>query len=772
MNLGKRAAFLIFPVIAAGYALAAIQVYSSQSSSITKLEQTRLDNRLIELKSSFASYQSFVNGFILNVSSGDKLRDFLQEKDDAYRIISLRNGIDRYVSSFQTENLGIASFAALNPDLETKYYFDNGTDPFSTVSPAQLEFAEQLIRDNRFEGGIHRPEGNGSRIIQGHILDSSTFTKPLRVNSEGAVVLLASIEPLMFDRLIAETRAEYQAKISYIESPPQEKADLHAWAELVPGHVLLIEAAPEYLATRKAELKTSLLLSVIVLSVSTFALIIFLIRKFVTRPVSELDQQLDLVMQNKSRNIDKPIQRDEIGRLGLKFHELHKQLTQMLDQTQKMSRSDALTKLPNRVAFNEIAQQKIIESEKNEQRLSFIYVDLDNFKFVNDKYGHDVGDNLLRAFSQKMLTLLQIQQSSDTWIRMFRLSGDEFAIIVEGLGDTNLKAFSTKILRLFETGFHFDQGTFPVTASLGIASYPDDGHTVSQLISNADLAMYQAKYQGKNRYAFYSLEIAEQSRRQVDIEEQLKKIDFDEEFRLVYMPIIGRDNQCASCEVLLRWESPVLGHVGPAEFIPIAETTGQFIKIDHWVIDKAVASLPQIRSLLGKDVKISINISSAQLATEDIKEHINGVLHKYKVSGSNIEIEITETYNLEQIENVLDRLGIFKGEDFAVVIDDFGVGNTSLMQLIGCPIDKIKLDKVFVERLTLTHKEELIAAFIDLCHIQNIEVTAEGVETEQQCRLLLNAGCDYLQGYYFSKPKELSELAGFRQDERRLQMSG
>jgi EAL domain-containing protein (putative c-di-GMP-specific phosphodiesterase class I) len=294
---------------------------------------------------------------------------------------------------------------------------------------------------------------------------------------------------------------------------------------------------------------------------------------------------------------------------------------------------------------------------------------------------------------------------------------------------------------------------------VGIAVFPDDGHTVTQLISNADLAMYQAKHAGKNRYAFYSREIAEQSRRLVNVEEQLNKMDPDEELRLVYMPIVDRNKQCVCCEVLLRWDSPVLGNVSPVEFMPIAESSGQFVKIDYWVIDKAISTLSQIRKNLGEDVKLSINISSAQLGSEQVTRYLNEILKKYNVSGSDIEIEITETYNLEQIENTLDRLDIFLDQEFSIVIDDFGVGNTSLMQLIDCPIDKIKLDRDFVDRVTRTHKEELIKAFIKLCHIQNIEVTAEGIETEQQYQLLLDAECDYLQGYYFSRPKPLSDLA-------------
>lgn len=764
MNLSRRAAFLVFPVIAAGYTLAAIQVYSSQSSSITRLEQTRLDNRLIELKSSFDSYQSFINGFILNVSNGDKLRDFLREKDDAYRIISLRNGIDRYVSGFQQKNFGVASFAVVNPELESEYYFENSTNPFSTISPDQIKFAEALFKEGRFDGRTHNIRSDTSQIIQGRIIHAYTFTQPHRINFDHSILLLASIEPVMYDQLIAETKAEYSARISYHKTPPVQTPKLDAWTKLEPAYILHVEPDESYLAALKAELVSWLSLAVFLLSLSTFALLIFLIRKFITHPVSILDHQLELVVQNKLKNIDKPTQKDEIGRLGAKFHELYKELSHILDHTREMSRTDSLTGLCNRIAFNDVAQHRIHEAERNKEKLCFMYVDLDNFKFVNDKYGHDVGDSLLRAFSHKMINLLEMYRSPEVWMKMFRLSGDEFSIVVQGFAHADIKDFSTKVLLLFDNGFHFDQGTFPVTASLGIAIYPEDGHTVTQLISNADLAMYQAKYEGKNRYAFYSREIAEQSRRQVNIEEQLNKIDPDKEFHLVYMPIVDRNNRCVCCEVLLRWESPVLGNVSPAEFIPIAESSGQFIKIDCWVIEKAISMLPQVREHLGEEVKLSINISSAQLGSEQVKHYLNEVLRKYDVSGSDIEIEITETYNLEQLVNTLDRLDIFRDQEFSIVIDDFGVGNTSLMQLVDCPIDKIKLDRDFVDRVTRAHKEELISAFIKLCHTQKIEVTAEGIETEQQYLLLLNAGCDYLQGYYFSKPKSLADLAEYGKD--------
>jgi len=763
MNLSKRAALLIFPVIAAGYSLAALQVYSTQSHSITRLEQTRLDNRLIELKSSFDSYQSFVDGFILNVSTGDKLRIFLQQSDDAYRMISLRNSIDRYVSGFQKSNMGVASFAVLNPRLETEYYFEDSTDPFSSISQEQLEFAEQLFNQGHFEGNTHKTTDNKSRIIHARVLNSSTFKRPLRISSENSVLLMTSIEPVMYDRLIAETRNEYNASITYLATPPDSAATLSSWKELKLGYILYVAPDAAYLTTLKSDLRSWLILAVLILSISTFGLLILLIRKFITQPVSKLDYQLEQVMQKRLHNIDKPAHNDEISRLGIRFYELYEKLSHMLEQTREMSRNDALTGLGNRAAFTEIANHRLTEASRNKESLVFIYVDLDNFKFVNDKYGHDTGDNLLRAFSNKMLALLGIHQSPTAWMNMFRLSGDEFAIVVQGLVPDQIEEFLLKVLSLFEHGFHFEQGTFPVTASLGIAFYPENGHTVTQLISNADLAMYQAKHLGKNRYAFYSPEIAEQSRRQVAIEEQLNMVDPDEEFYLVYMPIVDRENRCVSCEVLLRWESPVLGNVSPAEFIPIAETSGHFVKIDYWVIEEAIAMLPQVRSNLDEHIKLSINISSAQLGSTQIRDYTNRVLEKYETPGSAIELEITETYNLEQKENILDRLNIFLGQEFTIAIDDFGVGNTSLMQLVDSPINKIKLDRSFIDRVARTHKDQMISAFINLCHIQNIKVTAEGIENAEQSHLLLNAGCDYFQGYYISKPISLLELAEYRE---------
>jgi len=767
MNLGKRAALLIFPVIAAGYSLAAIQVYSTQSASITRLEQTRLDNRLIELKSSFDAYQSFVDGFILNVSTGDELRSFLQASDDAYRMISLRNGIDRYVSEFQKKNLGVASFAALNPSLETEYYFEDSDDPFSSIGQEQLEFAAQLFDQGQFEGSTHITGKDSSQIIQGKMVHASTFTRPLRITDDNSILLMTSIEPVMYDQLVAQTRQEYNARISYHPEPPGPSSRLRAWRVLKPGHVLHVEPATAYLDTLKSDLRSWLLIAVVILSIATFALLILLIRKFITQPVSKLDYQLEQVMQKRLQNIEKPTDDDEIGRLGIKFHELFEKLSHMLEQTREMSKSDALTGLPNRAAFSEIAQQRIAQASNRNESLGFIYVDLDNFKFVNDKYGHDTGDSLLQAFSHKMLALLDMHRSPTVWMNMFRLSGDEFAIVIQGLGRDEIEDFSSRVLSLFKHGFKFDQGNFPVTASLGIATYPENGHTVTQLISNADLAMYQAKDQGKNRYAFYSYDIAEQSRRHAAIEEQLNVMAPDSEFHLVYMPIVDRHYQCVNCEVLLRWESPVLGNVSPAEFIPIAETTGHFSKIDHWVIENAIALLPQVRNCLGENTRLSLNISSAQLGSNQIRDFLNQMLEKYQTPGSEIEVEVTETYNLEQAENILDRLNIFRDQEFSIVIDDFGVGNTSLMQLVDSPIAKIKLDRSFVDRVTRTHKDQMISAFINLCHIQNIEVTAEGIENEEQGRLLLDAGCDYLQGYYICKPKTLTELAEYRGFERK-----
>jgi len=366
---------------------------------------------------------------------------------------------------------------------------------------------------------------------------------------------------------------------------------------------------------------------------------------------------------------------------------------------------------------------------------------------------------LLQEFAQRLTNVVRLKDIVMGDDRdLARLAGDEFAVIVHDFPDDMvLNKMADRILAIFSAGFNCSAGHFPVTASIGIAVYPKDGDNSTDLIVNADAAMYQAKDAGKNQYAYYSQKLALKARREQQIETELKKKDFSE-FVLYYMPLIdAKSGNIMGVEALLRWFSSELGVVSPAEFIPIAESRGLFEDLDLWVFNRALDDLDSLQGILGVGGKLSINISSAQLGSNVFFLNLMSALQKKGGLSQYLELEITETFEAIMSSQVEANLNLFKQAGFSLALDDFGAGHTSLIQLMDYPIDVIKIDKSLIDRM-MGGGLNLVIALIHFCKRQDIFVTAEGVETAEQAEALREAGVDALQGYYYDQPMALDKL--------------
>jgi len=365
----------------------------------------------------------------------------------------------------------------------------------------------------------------------------------------------------------------------------------------------------------------------------------------------------------------------------------------------------------------------------------------------------------LQEFAQRLTNVVRLKDIVMGDDRdLARLAGDEFAVIVHDFPDDMvLNKMADRILAIFSAGFNCSAGHFPVTASIGIAVYPKDGDNSTDLIVNADAAMYQAKDAGKNQYAYYSQKLALKARREQQIETELKKKDFSE-FVLYYMPLIdAKSGNIMGVEALLRWFSSELGVVSPAEFIPIAESRGLFEDLDLWVFNRALDDLDSLQGILGVGGKLSINISSAQLGSNVFFLNLMSALQKKGGLSQYLELEITETFEAIMSSQVEANLNLFKQAGFSLALDDFGAGHTSLIQLMDYPIDVIKIDKSLIDRM-MGGGLNLVIALIHFCKRQDIFVTAEGVETAEQAEALREAGVDALQGYYYDQPMALDKL--------------
>ncbi|KDR95705.1 PAS domain S-box-containing protein/diguanylate cyclase (GGDEF) domain-containing protein [Peptoclostridium litorale DSM 5388] len=423
-----------------------------------------------------------------------------------------------------------------------------------------------------------------------------------------------------------------------------------------------------------------------------------------------------------------------------------------------IAKHDELTGLLNRRSGIEALESNIdLETD-----CAVIFVDIDNFKRINDTLGHGFGDNILVQISIRFKEL----GSRFRQVTLSRFGGDEFLFIVYDLLDKECKLgdICNMILDEIRHPFNIDGKHIYITASMGIAVYPDDGEDKITLLKNADAAMYSAKETGKNRYQFFNSTIGEEISRKADIEINLRHAVELGEFELHYQPQHSlKDDAITGFEALLRWENAQLGRVSPLEFIKVAEETGQIIEIGRWVFEEALEKVKQMCNSSSECKKIGINISATELEEESFVDNIKAKIAKYGVDFSkNIEIEITENVLMKDFERNSKILSELSTMGFKIALDDFGTGYSSFSYLQSLPVDTLKIDKAFIDNINVSEKgTSIVEGIIRLAHSMKMNVIAEGVEDKDKLEFLKRAGCDIVQGYYYSKPMKEDELESY-----------
>lgn len=434
------------------------------------------------------------------------------------------------------------------------------------------------------------------------------------------------------------------------------------------------------------------------------------------------------------------------------------------DDIRKLAYYDTLTGLPNRWSFKTNLKRILTRAKKDKQRIGLLYIDLDNFKQVNDQHGHEVGDRLLLKFSERLWEairptdqLLKPQPES-----LARLAGDEFVVLLPNIKEPlDASIVATRILEIFDGGFKVDDVTHMVYASIGIAVYPDDATEPSDLLHQADVAMYDAKHNGRNGFRFFTQNIAETLRQRQLIEKGLRLALSEHHFFLVYMPIFDcKDNTIAAVEVLLRCESPELQGIGPDQFIPVAEASGLIKDIDLWVINNALQALLILQTEHNFKGKFCINISGVELHNEAFPAKVKHLLSYYNIAPESVELEVTETAFVAGDVTCVETLKALNKLGISLALDDFGTGFTAFSQLIHYPADCLKIDRSFVNDLFSEReaRNKMVMVIQNLAKLYGLRVIAEGVENEAQLAYLKENGCDWAQGYYLSRPLSWEDL--------------
>ncbi len=419
---------------------------------------------------------------------------------------------------------------------------------------------------------------------------------------------------------------------------------------------------------------------------------------------------------------------------------------------------DALTDLPNRFLALDRLSQLINEAHRDSERVAVLFLDLDDFKKINDTMGHDTGDILLKEAASR---LQEVMRRGDT---IGRLGGDEFIILLSGLNDvTDARPAAETLINQFREPFKIEGRDLILTASIGIALYPDDGDNPSELLRNADSAMYYSKEEGRNTYSYFTKEMNMGIAQRLLIEEQMHGALDRGEFRLTYQPKVDMESQeIIGVEALLRWNNPALGEVSPLEFIPIAEQTGLIVSIGEYVLTEAIKKTAVWQQLKGPSFTMAVNLSPRQFRDPSLVQFIEQAIQQAGIPGKSLELEITEGVLMSGHAYIDEALAAISNLGINLAMDDFGTGYSSLSYLRIYPFNVLKIDREFINDLTEDSADlELVNAAIAMAHGLGLSVVAEGVETEDQRDILAIQGCDFAQGYLFSKPvspEQVTEL--------------
>ncbi len=417
---------------------------------------------------------------------------------------------------------------------------------------------------------------------------------------------------------------------------------------------------------------------------------------------------------------------------------------------------DTLTGLANRSLLNDRLQQAILTAASYGTRLAVVFVDLDRFKFINDSLGHHVGDELLRAMAERLKSSVR---ESDT---VARLGGDEFVLLINGQRDPDAVAVVLeRMLSDISQPWTIPQGDFNVTCSIGVALYPDDGDSAQTLLKHADTAMYRAKEKGRNNFQFFTAELNALITQRLELENKLRRALERQQFELHYQPRIDlQTRRIVGAEALIRWQVSPHEVVPPARFIPIAEEIGLITPIGKWVLRTACQQNKVWQDAGLEPFVISVNVSARQFRQENFAQTVADVLRETGLEARYLEIELTESAVMHDAEQFIAMLDALNDLGVQIALDDFGTGYSSLSYLKRLPVDRLKVDRSFVQDIAIDNDDAtIVKTIIALGHNLGLKVVAEGVETELQLDFLRDNGCDELQGYYFAHPLSAREFA-------------
>ncbi|MFE8069947.1 EAL domain-containing protein [Marinobacteraceae bacterium S3BR75-40.1] len=425
------------------------------------------------------------------------------------------------------------------------------------------------------------------------------------------------------------------------------------------------------------------------------------------------------------------------------------------ERMEQLALFDSLTGLANRRLFLDRLERALQNAKRRNTQIALLFLDLDQFKRINDTLGHDAGDLLLLTVADRLRSCVRAQDT------VARLGGDEFTILLSDIADSRaVTNIAKNVLKTLKAPIRLHKQEVIVSTSIGITLAPSDSDNAENLMKNADLALYRAKDKGRDRHHYFTEELNQKAIRLLHIEQELRHALQYDEFNLLFQPQVDlKTGELICVEALVRWQHPIRGTVSPDDFISIAEETGLIVPIGNWVLRNACMQMKLLQQLTGCDVRVAINLSARQFRDPMLETMISEALDASNLSPSSLEIEVTESMLMDDINAVIAQLQRIKSTGVTITIDDFGTGYSSLRYLKKLPVDVLKVDREFVKDIPDDLNDmEITSAIIAIGHKLGLKVIAEGVENNDQEDFLIINKCDYAQGYYFSRPLTFEDL--------------
>ena len=472
-------------------------------------------------------------------------------------------------------------------------------------------------------------------------------------------------------------------------------------------------------------------------------IVLVVIRKYLSAPLEKLRQFA--YYQNE---IPRPFKLQELEAIRYSMVQTFQRLENEKKELYAMARTDSLSGLANRNSLNEYLERLIADSKREDKEFALLFLDLDHFKTVNDSLGHNIGDELLKNVA---LMIDEVIRSSDF---VARIGGDEFVVVLHKYSSLlELTNIIERIQQQLSKQLVIQTNPVNISSSIGIAFFPKDGDDIISLMQHADIAMYEAKQKGRARYHFFTEELNKRVQETILLDKSMREALLNNEYKLFYQPKVDvKSGTIIGAEALIRWIDPTKGVIPPDAFIPLAEENGFIIELGEWVINEALHQYHLWKMEGLENFSIAINISTKQLLNMNFAEDFIMILEQNNVSPSDIDIEITEYMFLEHNQNNAHILKVLHDNGVKISLDDFGTGYSSLSYLKKFPIDYLKIDKSFMDDYATQEGAIFIETIVKMGQTLNMKVIAEGVETREQLEYLDSIGCDYYQGYYFSKP--------------------